>query len=84
MYALNKPSPMVQQIAARPCRLCGGHEYTHFADLGFEHSSGSASHHFEVLVCRQCRRADLFARLDVMERNYDHTVLCAAAPPPYR
>jgi hypothetical protein len=84
MHTPSSPSPIVQQIAGSPCRLCGGREYAHFADLGFEHSSGSATHHFEVLVCRQCRRADLFAHLDIMEKYYAHTILRAQAPTPYR
>jgi hypothetical protein len=77
-------SPIAQHLASRPCRLCGGTEYAHFPEIGFEHATGSAAHYFELLICRQCRRADLFAKLDILERNYEHRVVRAPGSPTYR
>jgi hypothetical protein len=84
MSDVAKPSSAAAQVAARPCRHCGGHEYAHFPDLGFEHASGPVTHHFEVLVCRQCHLADFFAELPIMERSYEHQILRAPVGPPYR
>ncbi|MGE0786980.1 MAG: hypothetical protein AB7S26_15005 [Sandaracinaceae bacterium] len=69
------PSPPVQHLASRPCRLCGGTEYSHFPSVPFEHIAGSSSHYFEVLVCRHCRKTDLFVDLPELERKNHHTVL---------
>jgi hypothetical protein len=70
------PSPVVQHVASRPCRLCGGGEYSHFPSVQFDAIGGSRSHFFELLVCRACHKADLFARLEELERP-------SAAPFPY-
>jgi|JI8StandDraft_2_1071088.scaffolds.fasta_scaffold722065_1 hypothetical protein len=69
------PSPVVQHIASRPCRLCGGTEYSHFPSLGFEHVAGSSHHYFEALICRSCKNTDLFASLSEIERKNPHNVL---------
>src|SRR5581483_11988174 len=54
------PSPIVQQLASRPCRLCGGVEFTWLPSVVFAQVPGSSSHYFEMLVCRACRNTDMF------------------------
>lgn len=72
-------SPVVERIAAAPCALCGGTEWSYFPSVGFEHTSGSHGHHFELLVCRSCRHTFFFndggRRL---EEGYEHVGLRAA------
>ena len=89
MYApvmsTTKPmSPVVAHLAAHPCRLCGGTEYSHFPELVFEQGKGSTSHRFELLVCRLCRHTDMFANLDAMQSGYAHSVVSAPKAPTFR
>jgi len=78
------PSAAVQYLASRPCRLCAGTEFSDFQSLGFVHVEGSSHHYFETLICRTCKKTDLFASLSEIERKNPHTVLRVPATPPVR
>jgi len=72
------PSPIVQQLASRPCRLCGGVEFTWLPSVVFAQVPGSSSHYFEMLVCRACRNTDMFVDVKELERLNAHAVLRVA------
>lgn len=78
------PSPVAQHLASRPCRLCGGLEFSHFPSVVFAQFPGSSSNYFEMLVCRSCRNSDLFVQLDELERLNSHTVIRVAPTTQYR
>ncbi|MCB9598427.1 MAG: hypothetical protein H6719_37280 [Sandaracinaceae bacterium] len=79
-----RPSPVVQHLASRPCRLCGGTEFSWFPHVGFEQVAGSSQHSFEVLACRACHHTDLFVALGELERLNAHAVLRVPESPPFR
>jgi hypothetical protein len=78
--------PIVQRIAAAPCALCGGAEWSCFPSISFEHAEGSMSHRFQLLVCRACRHTFFFNGAErPLENAYPHVGLKpAAATSPYR
>ena len=78
------PSPAVQQLASQRCRLCGGGEYSWFPAVSFVQVEGSSSNYFETLVCRTCRKSDLFVDLQQLERLNPHTVMRVPGAGPHR
>jgi hypothetical protein len=78
------PSPVVQHLASRPCRLCGGVEFSHFPSVLFAQVPGSSSNYFEMLVCRGCRNTDMFVQLDQLERLNPHAVIRVPGGGPHR
>jgi hypothetical protein len=59
-------------------------EYSHFPTVFFERVAGSSSHYFEVLVCRACRKTDLFVKLEELERLTPHAILRVPGSAPHR
>jgi hypothetical protein len=78
------PSPVVHQLASRPCQLCGGTEFSHFPSVVFAQVPGSSSNYFEMLVCRRCRKTHMFVQLDQLERLNAHAVLRVPGAAPHR
>jgi hypothetical protein len=78
------PSPAAQNVASRPCRLCGGAEFSWFPSVTFVQVEGSSANYFELVVCRTCRRTDMFVQLDQLERLNPHGVMRAAPTSPQR
>jgi hypothetical protein len=78
------PSPIVQQLASQRCRLCGGGEYSWFPSVVVTQTEGSSSNYFETLVCRACRKTDLFVDLQQLERLNAHTILRVEGGTPHR
>jgi hypothetical protein len=74
--------------------VCGGTEFSHFPSVAFvqqlkassssSSSTSSNSNYFEVLVCRACRKTDLFAKLGQLERLNAHTVIRVPESAPFR
>ncbi len=75
------PNPVVHHLASRPCRLCGGTEFSHLPKVVFAQVPGSSSNYFELLVCRHCRNTDMFVDLHQLERLNEHTVLRVPGAP---
>jgi hypothetical protein len=80
---MNAPSPVVQHLASQPCRLCGGAEFSHFHSVPVMQGEARFQY-FEMLVCRTCRKTDVFADLANLERLNPHAVLRAQGHPPHR
>jgi hypothetical protein len=78
------PSPVVQQLASQRCRLCGGGEYSWFASVPFTQMEGHSHNYFETLVCRACRKMDLFVQLEQLERLNEHTIIRVQGGSPHR
>ncbi len=78
------PSPAAQNLASRPCRLCGGVELSWFPSVSFVQVEGSSSNYFELVVCRSCGHTDMFVQLQQLERLNPHAVLRAAPTSPHR
>jgi hypothetical protein len=77
--------PWIQHLLSRPCPLCGGGEYSYFPQVGFEQVAGSSTHHFEVVVCRGCRKTEMFIkRVEELERLNAHAVVRLGDRAPYR
>jgi len=74
----------ITTLTQSPCRRCGGPEYSHFQDVGFDQATGSSPHQFDLLVCRSCGQTDFFTDVASMEKNYKHKVVRVSAVSPYR
>jgi hypothetical protein len=78
------PSPVVAQLASQRCRLCGGAEFSWFPSVVVAQVPDSSSNYFEALVCRACRKTDLFVDLAQLERLNPHSVIRVPGGAPHR
>ena len=72
-------TPTIQALVSRPCRSCGGTEFSYIPRTSF--SNPSRSYTFAIVACRQCRTTDLFAELSDLEEHQDHQILRAPVAP---
>jgi hypothetical protein len=77
-------TPAIEGLAAEPCKVCGGTEYSYFPRIPLSHPDGVSAFPFQVLICRSCRHTHIFNVEKPLENDYFHRLLKAAAQGPYR
>jgi hypothetical protein len=77
-------TPAIQGLAAEPCKVCGGGEYTFVPRIELPHPDGASALSIQALICRSCRHTHLFDVEKSLERRFHHEILKAPERGPYR
>jgi len=72
-------TPTIQALLSRPCRACGGTEFTHMPK--FYIPNPNSAYGFTLVACRQCRLTDLFADIAELEAHKHEIVRVPPAAP---